>query len=80
MKQTDTNSARTVKIRGIYYYCFAVFAGLTFSGHVSAQISSYNVMNVGALPLDLEIIDTLCNVTVFEGRIIGNAKISATAC
>ena len=46
----------------------------------SAQTAPLNVVNTGWLPIAVQIIDTLCNVTIYEGNIVGNAQVAKRAC
>ena len=46
----------------------------------SAQTAPLNVVNTGWLPIAVQIIDTLCNVTIYKGNIVGNAQVATRAC
>jgi hypothetical protein len=49
---------------------------LIWSSKVSTETGrSVIVVNTSVLPMDLEVIDTLCNVILFQGRIVGNSQI-----
>jgi hypothetical protein len=53
---------------------------LIMHSKVSAQTVSLNVVNTGWLPINVQIIDTLCNVTIYQGNIVGNAQVTTRAC
>jgi hypothetical protein len=53
---------------------------LTIHNKVSAQTISVNVVNTGWLPIAVQIIDTLCNITIYQGNIVGNAQVATRAC
>lgn len=54
----------------------AFASALAYPSKISAQTSPVSVVNVSFLPIDLEIIDALCDVTIFRGRITGSAEIT----
>jgi hypothetical protein len=66
--------------KSVLVQAFVCVVILTIHNKVSAQTVSLNVVNTGWLPVAVQIIDTLCNVTIYQGNIVGNAQIATRAC
>src|SRR5262245_25404642 len=52
---------------------------LTIHNKASAQTMSVDVVNSGWLPIAVQIVDTLCNNTIYQGNIVGNARVTTRA-
>jgi hypothetical protein len=59
---------------------FVCIVILIIHDKVAAQTVFLNVVNTGWLPIAVQIIDTLCDVTIYQGDIVGNGEVTTRAC
>lgn len=73
----DTRNDITLSRHVVKSVLVLAFASvLVWPNNILAQTSHVSVANVSFLPIDPEIIDALCDVTIFRGRITAGAEIT----